>query len=340
MKPPTKDDALILTKEQVRKVFLVTSILTISLYLVAMVFSLCGSKYFILNYQNEQMDQIENFFQEHKIMPLLSWVFTTIEFFIVCSFVCKKITRIWYVLAFYGIAMIISAIFPQTPIVFYQIYPFVFYLTIPLVEQLILTKKINGKIYLKQLIRLLIAIAITLLLQFMILIIKTGSFDGKNHIQTLSSAFIYAIEYDIALSVIFYTISLYIDGEKGDNKLWATYHNLGGSSQISMMPSQKSNTKKNLTKTQRNKLRLLYARMYLVQLGTLLLVMVLPFLLGKVFEFAVMYLSFAIVRYILGFNYSLHFKKEALCVSASLIVFGILSLVVPFFYIVLVVATF
>ena len=107
-----------------------------------------------------------------------------------------------------------------------------------------------------------------------------------------------------------------------------------------MKQSQKSNTKKNLTKTQRNKIRLVYVKFYLTQLGAFLLLMILPFLLGKVFEFLVMYLSFAVARYLLGFKYSLHYKKESICITVGIIVFGILSLAVPFFYVVLILAIF
>ena len=94
----------------------------------------------------------------------------------------------------------------------------------------------------------------------------------------------------------------------------------------------------NLTKTQKRKIRFLYVKLYVTQLGAFLLIMTLPFLLGKVFEFLVMYLAFAIARYILGFKYSLHYKKESACITAGVIVFGILSLAVPFFYVVLIIA--
>ena len=184
--------------------------------------------------------------------------------------------------------------------------------------------------------RYLIALVVSLVLQAMITVIKAGYFDGQNHIMNLSAHFIYAIEYDIALSVVLTTVALFLYREKGDSKLWIS-HTLGGSSQTSKTQSPKSNTK-NLTKTQKNKIRLLYIKLYAIQIGTFLLIMVLPFLMGKVFEFLVMYLAFAITRYILGFKYSLHFKKEAYCVSASLIVFGILSLAVPFFYALVIIA--
>ena len=110
----------------------------------------------------------------------------------------------------------------------------------------------------------------------MVFVIKNGSFSLENHVQTLSSAFVYAIEYDIALSVVLLTISLYIDRGKGDGKVWTTSHNHGGFSQTSKKQSQKSNLMQNLTKTQRTKLKLLFVKFYVTQLGAFILLMVLP----------------------------------------------------------------
>lgn len=336
MRPVKKNDAFILNKEQIEKVFLATSILIFALYLVAMVFSLCGSKYFILNYQNTQMDKIESWFANNHISILIHFLFSTFEFYIVLCFVLKKIAKIWYPMVFYATRILLSIPFEFSNVV-NIIYPFIFYLLIPLLDQLIDYKRINIKEYGKSLLRLVIGTAITVILQAMILVIKAGYFDGQNHVMNLSATFIYAIEYDIALLVILFTISLLINREKGDSQC-TTDQQAGGSSQTSKNKLRKQNTKPQLNPKQKNKIRWIYFKMYLIQLGTFFMVMVLPFLLGKVLEFLVMYVAFAISRYLLGFQYSLHFKKESLCVGVSLIVFGILSLAVPFFYIVLILA--
>ena len=307
-----KEDSLYLTRKQWTKLFVAFSIMVLILYVAAMIASLCGSKYFILNYQNEQMDRIESFLREHQIYPLAVWVFTTIEFSVVITFVQLKLPKWYYMVPFYALAMIISATIPTMPVVFYTFYPFAFHIIIPIIDQSIQNHKTKDKFswkrYLYCLLRLAIAVVTVLILQAMILIIKAGYFDGQNHILSLSANFIYSIEYDIALAVILFTILL-VYREKGDSKSWVTFQAHGSSSQTSMMPLQKSNTKKNLTKTQRNKIRLLYVKLYLSQLGAFLLVMVLPFLLGKVLEFLVMYVAFCVARYILGFKYSLHYKK-------------------------------
>lgn len=69
-----KTDNPYLTKEQWRKVFLAISIMIIILYAVAMGFSLCGNKYFIFNYQNQQMDKIELFCKQHHIIAMINCV--------------------------------------------------------------------------------------------------------------------------------------------------------------------------------------------------------------------------------------------------------------------------
>lgn len=339
-----ENDELYLTKIQWKKLFLATSILVIALYLAAMICSLCGSEYFILNYQNAQMDRIEAFLQRYYLMGLLNCVFSTIEFWIVISFVINKPAKWYYVISFYILFLIPYYIFRHLPSLYYTLFPFIFYFIVPLIDQLIenhkslYIEKFSFKKYGIQMLRLLIAILTTFVLQFIIYGIKEGNLSLVNHVMNLSATFIYALEYDIALSVVLYTIVLLSDKEKGDSKLWMTSQPHGGSSQTSKTNSRKSTLKKNLTKTQKRKIRLLYLKMYLTQIAALLLLMVLPFLLGKVLEFLVMYLAFAVARYILGFNYSLHYKKEVICITVGVIVFGILSLAVPFFYVILIIA--
>lgn len=338
-----KTESPYLTRQQWTKIFLIMSVMTLVLYVAAMIASLCGSKYFILNYQNQQMNRIENWLKQYQIYPLAMLMFNAIEFSIILSFILKRLPAGYYVVGYCLTAIFVSVFFKNAPAIVYQTMAFGFYLVIPLIQQGLDNAKSEYKVkfswkkYGFCVLRLVIATAVTLLLQAMILIIKAGYFDGQNHIMNLSATFIYALEYDIALAVILFTILLAYK-EKGDSKQWATFQVPGGSSQTSKMQSQKSNPKKNLTKTQRNKIRRLYIRMYLIQIGAFLLVMILPFLLGKVLEFLTMYLAFAVARYILGFSYSLHFKKESICITVGVIVFAILSLAVPFFYVVMILA--
>ena len=333
-----------LSKDQWRKVFLAMSIMTIILYSIAIVFSLCGSKYFILNYQNTQMDKIEAFMRSHSIMGFITCLFLTIETSIILCFTLNKIIKIWYPIIHYAILIAVAFIFPKAPSMFYTAISIGFYVIVIWVNQLfdnhknVLKVRFNFKRFWFEMLKLVIALAITFILQLMIYVIKAGYFSVENHVLPLSGYFIYSLEYDIALLVILYTVSLFIHREKGDSKSWAKFQDHYGSSQTSKKQSQKSLQKKVLTKTQKNKLRWLYAKVYLIQTLGFLLLMVLPFLLGKVLEFLTMYFAFAIVRYVLGFKYSLHYKKESLCIAVGVAVFGILSLAVPFFYVVMIIA--
>lgn len=332
----SKEDSPYLSKRQWTKVFVAFSIMVLCLYIVAAICSLCGSKYFILNYQNAQMDKIESALRELQIYPMSMWFFTTFEYGIILSFVLKRFARIYYIIPFYFIAVILAFAFPplsNTP--FYQIYPFAFYIVVPIIEQFVSNRSFNKKEYLLSLLRLLIAMLVVFVLQVLIFIIKAGYLTLESTIMNLSATFVYAIEYDIALSVILFTILL-VYREKGGSKLWVTYQVVGSSSQTSKKQSQKSSLKKNLTKTQISKIRWLYVKFYLTQTCAFLFLMVIPFIVGKVFEFLVLYLSFAISRLLLGFKYSLHYKKETTCITVGVVVFGILSLAVPFFYVVLI----
>lgn len=322
------NDSLYLTKPQWRKLFLATTIMVVALYIVAMVFSLCGSKYFILNYQNEQMDRIQNWLEKYNLSNVINSVFCAIEFFIIATFMVKKPPKWYLVLAFIVLPLVPHYIFGKLPDIYYSAYPFLFYLIAPL-----FCKKF-GKDYAFCLLRLLIAMVVVFILQIMIFIIKSGGLTFETVIFPLSSAFIYALEYDIALSIVLFTIALFSDKEKGDSKSWAISHNVGSFSQT----SKKKSRKLSLTKAQKNRLFWLYAKFYLTQLGAFLLLMVLPFVLGKLFEFLMMYFAFALARCLLGFKYSLHFKKETLCITVGAVVFGILSLAVPFFYVVVIMA--
>lgn len=324
-----KSDSPYLTKGQWKKVLLALSIITLILYTIAMICSLNGSTYFILDYQNAHMDNIEAFLKKYNLMALLNACFLTLENTLILAFTLQKKPRWYYILAIYAFPLTLAYIFNGLPSIIITVIINSLCILFCIIEQLVSNKRVSGKEFGMQMLRFVIALGISFILQMLIFGIKAGYFSAENHIMNLSATFVYAIEYDIALLVILVTISLYIHREKGDSKVWITQPHYGFS-QTSTKPSQKS-LLKNLTKTQRNKLRLLYLRIYLTQTFGFLLLMILPFLLGKVFEFLVMYLTFAVIRYILGFKYSLHYKKESLCITVGVIVFGIMSLAVPFF---------
>lgn len=334
MKLFNKTDEPFLTKTELRKVFLATSIMVLVIYIVAMFCSLNGLTYFLANYSNPTMDKIEGFMRAHGVQSLISCLFLTLEFSILLSFISHKIESIFYSIGFYGAMVGLSFLVPTAPSIVYTVVGLGLCILIPFFKALVFGKNLNIKL----LIRVGVALLTSFVLQIMIYAIKSGVFSATNNVMTMAEHFVYAIEYDIALSVLLFTASLYIDRGKGDSKKWATYHTHSGFSQTSKTRLQKSASKKNLSKKQKNKLFWLWARLYLIQVLGFAFIMILPFLIGKVVEFLVMYLAFAIVRYILGFKYSLHFKNEFLCLTVGAVVFGILTLAVPFFYVEIIIA--
>lgn len=153
--------------------FIALSAMTLGLYLLAMIMSLCGSDYFLLSYQNAQMDSIESWLRGYGIYGLVNMLFSVIEFVIILGFMLRKFPNPLYALAFYGIQ--VGLAFIHMPSIAYTLYPFAFYLAIPLIDQLICCRKIDWKAYGKALLRLLMTVPVTMVLQVMIHVIKTGS---------------------------------------------------------------------------------------------------------------------------------------------------------------------
>lgn len=332
-----KTESPYLDRAQVKKVLLALTIMTIVLYIVAMIFSLCGSEYFILNYQNTQMDKIEEWFKARNIYALITFLFLTFESSLILCFILQKIVKWYHCLSFYLINIPLAFIFKDSFSDIYAISQIVLIGVFIILDNVLDNKRLNWKQLGITMLRVVTAILVVFILQVIIYIIKSGNLSMEYIPMNLSAMFIYDVEYYIALLVIFSTISLYTHREKGDSKVWVTDVAHGSSSQISTKNSLKS-SQKNLTKTQRSKLRRFYIKVYFTQTFGFLLLMVLPFLIGKVFEFLVMYTAFAITRYILGFKYSLHFKKESICITVGVIVFGILALAVPFFTVLVILA--
>lgn len=310
-----EEDEKFLTRKQRKKVFLATSIMIIVLYLIAFTTSMLGGTYFLLDYHNARSDKIEEFLTKINVIDAVWWGFSTIEYTLILSFIINTKPKWYYILPFYAIPVAIYYLV-GLPMWIQIVIPFLFYLAVPLIE--------NKGFKWQPLVRLLIGVAISFALQGLIAGIKTGLVRDFNRELTFSESIAFQIEYDIALLTILRTVKLFLDKEKGTQ----VCENLGGFSQKS---KKKLQTSKVLTSKQVRKLRLLYLRITLLQLGAFLLVMLLPFLIGKVYEFLTMYFCFCVVRYILGFKYSLHFKKEWLCILVGVIVFGFLSLVVPNF---------
>ena len=88
------------------------------------------------------MDRIESWLTERQIMPALYLVFTTAEFGIVLSFILKKFPKWYYLLSFYAIRFALAWIAGTLPEILNTLYPVLFHITIPLIDQLIECRKV------------------------------------------------------------------------------------------------------------------------------------------------------------------------------------------------------
>lgn len=323
-KPKSKNEFFIPTSQWL-KVGIAVSSMTLIVFIIAAICSACGVNIFIMNYQNETLNNIESFFKENKIYALIETRFLTVETTIGLFFICKSKRNILGAANLYALIVMISAFNLNLPSIVYTLITTAFVFLVPLAIYLA-NRTYNYK---KMVIKALIYIGVTFVLEFLVSIIKSGGFNFSNPELPLSTYFIYHLEYELALIIILATLGLCIE-EKGAIKSWITSQEVGGSSQTLRKNSQKQ---KLLTKKQKNKIFFIYVKTYLLQFLTFGIVIILPFLVGKPLEFFLMYISFCLVRYILGFKYSLHFTKEIYCIITSVVTFGVITLVVPFFYI-------
>lgn len=321
-----RDKEPFLTKEQKFKIFMLLTLLIIGMYCIALTCSLCGLKTFICDYHNNRLHAIEIFLRSHKIYALATASFMVFESYIVVCFVRRKIMHFAYPLILYAIIVGLGFLNLHLPSIVYTAIAMSSCLIIPIIDMAICEKKVRGKSYLFCLIRFAIGIGFCLFYQLFIYGIKSGMMRYTNGIYSLESTFNYNLEYYIALIISFLFMNLFFEG-KGDNEKWTTFQAVGSSSQISKKKSQRLN----LSKKQQKKIKRLYFRILLVQAIGFTILMVLPFLLGKLFEFLTLYFSFAIARAFLGFKYSLHYRKESTCIFVGVVVFGIMTLVIPFF---------
>lgn len=181
----------------------------------------------------------------------------------------------------------------------------------------------------KMLARLAIAIVVTAALNALISFFRTKVLE-IGHAFPNTQFFYLSVEYDLALSLSLGFLTMVIPWEKGGQKWTITAADAGGSSRTTMKWSRKnSQTKNKIPEKTKRKLRLLKAKVIVIQTAALALIVALPIAVGKGTEFALLYVSFCITRVIFGFRHSLHFKSEFACTTVGALVFWGLTYLVP-----------
>lgn len=321
---------MFIEKPKLCKILGLNLILMVVLYGIAIILTLTGHDYFITQYHNDTLQLIQDKLTEWHLIYFINGLFATIESAIIQFYILKRKPNIFVLLGIF-ISFSLLMTFHLLPNWAYTLIITCLYLLIPL-----LYKEYRSKNYLKILIRLVIIMIITFVLQYAIKVIKTNSIYLIQEVCPLSILFILNVEYYLALSLVVAWLMLM---QEGVLKLWTAGAH-GGSSQTSRTKLWKSNQKTttNLTNKQKRKLRLLYARLFITQSLGFLFVMLFPILIGKWLEFMIVYLSFALTRYVLGFKKSLHFKREIICISVAAVLFWFITLITPSFNIILIIA--
>lgn len=324
----TKQPIFFISKSRLTKILGYNLLLLVILYIIALILTFIGHNYFISQYNNDTLQIVEEKLTEWHLIYFLSSLFTCIESTIVQFFILRKKPK-WYVLLTIFIAFGLLQTFHLLPNPAYAIILIGIYVLVPL-----LYKEYRSKNYWHILIRIVVIMIITFILQYVIAVIRLNTIEIEQLTLPLSLVFIFNVEYYLALALIVAWLVLL---QEGVSKKWTVLTH-GGSSQISTTKSWKSNQKKNLTKKQKTKLRLLYARLFITQGLAFLFIMLFPIFIGKWTEFMVVYLSFAITRYILGFKKSLHFKREIICISVATVLFWLITLITPSFSILFIIS--
>lgn len=321
------DSPLGISKREWTKVLGINLALLVIVYIIALIFTLCGNGVFMIEAYNESLQNLENTMRNIGIYPLVQMAFATLEEIIVLIYVLKSKPKWWWpvahLLVYVGLNYLMMAtvgyVLPFTAMV----------LDLAMTTALIFiySRKEIRKIW-KPFCRMAIAYAVVIGLNTLIAFFRTKVIE-IGHIFSNTEFFYLSIEHDLALVLVLGFLTLVISWEKGGQK-WETHLDASGSSPTSKRWSRKNSlTKNNLNPKQRRKIALLKAKVIVIQTVALVVIAAVPVLVGKGTEFALMYLAFCMTRTILGFSHSLHFKSELMCVTIGALTFWGLTFLAP-----------
>ena len=317
-----------ITKKEWTRVVGTNLALLLLVYLIALVTTLCGSDFFLLKVDGGAIAALEDTLRSWNVNFLVTILFLSVEETIILSFTCFHRPRFWWPIAYFATYLCFYLIFAFTigsiPSWLPLSVGMAFAITIGLIEA-----RKDFKHWWKPMVRLLIAAAASMVLNFMIFFFRTR-LVSLGTILSNANLFYLSVEYDLALSLALGFIALLMTREKGVSKCRIP-QGAGGSSPTSTKCSPKPQPKRNdqLPPSLLKKAKRIRAMALAAQTAALIAISLFPIIVGKGTEFAIMYVSFCLTRLVLGFKKSLHFKSEMLCISAGALVFWGLTLLIP-----------
>lgn len=327
--PIDYDSPLGISKREWVKVLGANLALLLVVYAIALVCTFCGSNLFLLNFYSEGLQRIEDTLRGWGVYPILAILFNCLETFVIATYVCKRMPRWYFMLGFVAVAMGANALFTQLMGSYPSFVPLLLNVCFVLLMAGLQAKR---DVWWQLLIRFVVSVTLSLALNALISAFRTKAAVLWN-VEPSSSVF-YAlnVEYLLALSILLCFLTLIVKwGRKGGAKECPTNPGAGGSSPNSTnsLPRNSKIAKTNLPPAYLKRLRWLKAKVIAIQTVALIVIAALPWCAGRPVEFALVYASFCLTRFMLGFNRSLHFKSELACVTIGALCFWALTFLTP-----------
>lgn len=326
------DSPLGISKREWARVLGANLALLLLAYTIALILTISGNDLFLLRFYNEQLNGIESMLMNHDLFWVFQIPVAAIEEVIICAYAAKRKPSIFVFLSYCGVYYAICTIIYFTT----KVVPGFMTLLLGVVFVLgycafFSIKNKDWRYGLKCLARFAIATAISLALNEAVSVFRTKvynlwelGFDNSFYIAL-------TIEYDLALALSLGLLTILIPWEKGERQAWKS-QDAGGSSPTSKRWSLKNSPKKNkpqLSPKALKRLRLLKAKVIVIQTVALAVIAFVPIMSGRGIEFSLLYISFCLTRVILGFSHSLHFKSELACVTIGALTFWGLTFLAP-----------
>ena len=335
--PINYNNPLGISKTEWIKVLAVNFGLLIFVYIIATICTLSGSDFFLLNFHNESLDRIDNMLRSANIFALFQILFASVEETIIVAYVRKRKPSIVSFVAYYGLYVLVDLVFMFTNTRFPSFLTLVLgigYAVFWIVFDCVRAKA-KRKTVLFYLLRLVIAIDVSFIINEMIALFRIKTYELFYVNISGSADFALNVEYDLAMGIAFLLLTLIASHIKeGGKAVCQKSRPVGGCSPTTMKSSPKNspNPKKNLSNLPpkvKKRLRWLKAKVILIQTTALLVIAALPWFAGRPVEFALVYASFCLTRLCLGFNRSLHFKSEMSCITIGALCFWGLTFLSP-----------
>lgn len=327
--PIDYDSPLGISKKEWTKVLGANLALLLLVYGVALVCTLCGSDLFLLNFQSDDLQRIEETLRGWGVYPVVEIAYSCIETVLIAGYSARKMPKWYLILSLIGIRIGANVLFTQTLGSYPSFVPFIINVLFVFAACLFRVKQDK---WWKMLIRFAIATVLSLGLNELIALfrIKTGSL-WHSEIGNVA-AFALNVEYILVLALSFAFLNHIITFEKkGGVQPCPMNLTAGGFSPTTTKQSPKNSktAKTNLSPKYRKRLRLLKAKVIAIQTTAMVVIAALPWFTGRPVEFALVYASFCLTRLMLGFNRSLHFKSELSCVTIGALCFWALTFLTP-----------